>query len=136
MKYMGSKRWMLRNGLGDLIAREVKSADRFVDLFSGSAAVSNHVAQKYQIPVRAYDLQTFSAVLANAVVARKKQVDAEQVWESWYARARKLRQSLRPPSTGTLTRARVDKHRRWSAKQSWPITRSYGGHYFSALQSV
>lgn len=133
---MGSKRWMLRNGLGDLIAREVKSAERFVDLFSGSAAVTSHVARKYQIPVSAFDLQTFSAVLANAVVARDKKVVAQRIWKKWYARARKLRQSLHAPSTSTLTRARVDQHRRWSAKQSWPITRSYGGYYFSALQAV
>ncbi len=70
MKYMGSKRWMLQNGLGDLIAREVRGAARFVDLFSGSGAVSTHVAMKYEVPVTAYDLQTFSTVLTRAVVGR------------------------------------------------------------------
>jgi len=136
MKYMGSKRWMLQNGLGDLIAREVGSATRFVDLFSGSAAVSTHVALKYDIPVTAFDLQTFSTVLARAVLERESKIDADQVWTEWYTRARKLRRCLRPPSARIVNRGTVKQHRRWCAEQTWLMTKSYGGHYFSALQSV
>jgi adenine-specific DNA methylase len=136
MKYMGSKRWMLNNGLGDLIAQEVCGARRFVDLFAGSGAVSCHVAMKYEVPVSAYDLQTFSTVLARAVVGRESKIDAERLWTNWYARARELRRSLRPPSALVVNWATVNQHRRWCAEQTWSVTKSYGGYYFSALQAV
>jgi adenine-specific DNA-methyltransferase len=136
MKYMGSKRWMLRNGLGDLIAREVRGSSRFFDLFAGSAAVSTHVAVKYKLPVSAYDLQTFSTVLVNAVVARESKINAEVLWAKWYARARELRQSVRPPSANILNRTIVKRHRSWSAEQTWLITKAYGGYYFSAIQAT
>lgn len=136
MKYMGSKRWMLKNGLGDLIAREVRGAERFVDLFVGSGAVSAHVAMKYEVSVSAYDLQTFSTVLARAVIGRESKINAEHLWDSWYSRARDQRQLLHPPSATVLNRHIVDQHRRWCAEQTGPITKAYGGHYFSALQAV
>jgi len=136
VKFMGSKRWMLQNGLGDLIAKEMRDAKRFVDLFSGSAAVASHVAARYRLPVKAYDLQTFGAVLANAVVARECKVGAEKLWANWYERARKLREELRPPSSLRLTRKRVEACRLWCSKREWPITKSYGGYYFSPLQAV
>jgi integrase len=47
MKYMGSKRAMLQNGLGTLLEQEIVGAKRFVDLFTGSSAVALHVAQKF-----------------------------------------------------------------------------------------
>lgn len=136
VKYMGSKRWMLKNGLGDLIAREIGGATRFLDLFSGSGAVSSHVAIKYEIPVRAYDLQSFSAVLTRAIVGRQSEIDAASLWEKWYARAKLLRASLRPPSARSVSRVVVNQHRRWCGQQCWLMTRAYGGHYFSALQAV
>lgn len=136
MKYMGSKRWMLQNGLGKLIAQEVGGAERFIDLFAGSCAVSNHVATNYEIPVTACDLQTFSAVLARAVLGRESKIDSARLWASWYARARELRRLLHPPSSSRLKQATVYLHRRWCSKQAWLMTRSYGGHYFSALQAV
>lgn len=64
---MGSKRTMLQNGLGELLGHEVSNALRFVDLFAGSGSVAIHVAQKFPIPVLAFDLQSYSAVLAVAV---------------------------------------------------------------------
>jgi adenine-specific DNA-methyltransferase len=136
MKYMGSKRWMLQNGLGDLIAREVASAPRFLDLFSGSAAVSTHVALKHPVSVTAFDLQTFSAVLARAVLEREKTIDAERTWTKWLGRARELRSCIYPPSAMSITWATVKHHRRWCANQDWLMTKAYGGYYFSPLQAV
>ena len=136
MKYMGSKRWMLQNGLADLIAREVRGAARFVDLFAGSGAVSTHVAMKYEVPVTAYDLQTFSTVLARAVIGRESRIDAERLWTNWYARARELRRSLRAPSALIVNWTAVNQHRQWCAEQTWSVTKSYGGYYFSALQAI
>jgi adenine-specific DNA-methyltransferase len=136
MKYIGSKRWMLQNGLGDLIAQEVRRVPRFVDLFAGSAAVSAHVAMKYEVPVTAYDLQSFSAVLARAVLTRDSKVDADALWTGWLMRARDLRRSVRAPSALKITWDVVHRHREWCAEHPWIMTKSYGGHYFSALQAV
>jgi adenine-specific DNA-methyltransferase len=136
MKYMGSKRWMLRNGLGELIAREVQRAPRFVDLFSGSGAVSTHVAIKYEVPVKAYDLQTFSSVLTEAIVGRDSKIEAENLWATWYSRAAEIRRSIELPTASKITKAVVRAHRKWCAQQSLPITQAYGGHYFSASQAV
>lgn len=136
MKYMGSKRWMLRNGLGDLIAREVQGAGRFVDLFSGSSAVAAHVATRCKIPVVACDLQVFSAILARSVIGRTSKIGAEPLWNAWYERAKRLRKRIRPPSSLVVTQSTVLHHRQWSARQAWPVTKSYGGYYFSSLQAV
>ena len=136
MKYMGSKRWMLGNGLGDLIVREVKRANTFRDLFSGSGAVSIHVATKYNIPVVAYDLQTFSAVLNKSVLERQSNVDGARLWKAWVARATNFRELYHPPDTSQVTQAVVNEQRLWSSRQTLQLTKAYGGHYFSAQQAI
>ena len=127
---------MLQNGLGDLIAREVTDATRFLDVFTGSSAVATHVATKYDIPVSAYDLQAFSAVLARAVLERESLLDAARVWATWYPQARNVRCRSRIPPTDPVTWETVKQQRQWCSKQSLPLTRVYGGYYFSARQSV
>lgn len=87
MKYMGSKRWMLCNGLGQLIQNELRTAKRFVDLFCGSGAVTDYAAAAGRIEVIAYDLQEFCVVLAGATVARDSILDPSNIWPKWYARA-------------------------------------------------
>lgn len=139
MKYMGSKRAMLLNGLGSLLEREIVDADRFVDLFTGSAAVANHVAQKYNVPVLASDLQAYSVILANAVLQRRRKLDWKKHWSGWHSRAADLVRSLpRVPSTSrSMTRQSVKKCRDWCASRSeFKITAAYGGHYFSPRQAV
>jgi adenine-specific DNA-methyltransferase len=127
---------MLRNGLGDLIAREVRGVPQFVDLFSGSGAVSIHVAMKYQVPVAAYDLQEFSSVLTAAIVGRESKLDGQSLWTTWHSHAAELLREFEPPSADRITRFVVRAHRKWSKKQTLPITKAYGGYYFSALQAV
>lgn len=137
MKYMGSKRTMLQNGLGTLLARELPSAKRFVDLFSGSAAVATHVAKDCEIPVLAFDLQNYSTVLAGAVLGRRRQLNWEPVWVAWLkqAAARARRYDFRLKRK--LTQDEVKRARVWCAgKSRLPITRAYGGHYFSPRQAV
>lgn len=136
MKYMGSKRWMLQNGLGDLIARELKNAKRFVDFFAGSAAVATHVATKYRVPVAAYDLQTFSVVLSRAIIGREAAVDSQTLWAEWYGRAKEFHRPFKTPLAEPVSRNVVNQHRDWCAEQSLLVTKSYGGHYFSADQAV
>lgn len=137
MKYMGSKRWMLDNGLGDCIRRECNEAGRFVDLFAGSGAVSYFVAEKTNMVVRAHDLQEFSMVVTGAIVCRRVPVDAGKIWGAWISRARDVRDGVRAPTIGRATRDDVKRCREWSAgRDEWALTRAYGGHYFSPQQSI
>lgn len=137
MKYMGSKRWMLLNGLGHTLDKASAKASRFVDLFSGSGAVAAHVATRTPIPVVAYDLQRFSVVLARAVIGRNKPIHTEKVWAKWKERASRIVESTNPPTIAAVTRKSVEECRSWcSSMGSLVVTRSYGGHYFSPTQAV
>jgi len=139
MKYMGSKRSMLLNGLGELLKREINGASRFVDLFAGSASVAGHVAINYDVPVLAADLQNYSVVLANAVIVRRRTLAAERIWSEWSGRAKERLDRLGnvPTLGGPLTIAVVQAHRSWCAKlPDMQLTNAYGGHYFSAQQAV
>jgi len=139
MKYMGSKRAMLQNGLGELLDREVEinGMSRFVDLFAGSGAVAIHVAMRFPIHVLAFDLQKYSAVIAGAVIEREHQFDWEGVWLKWEKRALARFSNVRLPKEETLTRAIVTGYREWSADQyKLSITKAYGGYYYSPKQAV
>ncbi len=137
MKYMGSKRAMLGNGLGELLGREVTHARRFVDLFAGSGAVAVHVAQRFAIPVLAFDLQRYSAILAGAVIARQSIIKWKPTFEAWQKRAESLFKAYDVPSADCLTVKLVTQLRSWcEAQVELPITTAYGGHYFSPRQAV
>lgn len=134
---MGSKRWMLSNGLGHLLNQMAPKSKRFVDLFAGSSVVSYHVASKTPIPVVACDLQKFSIVLARAVIARCSQVNSNKLWQGWFSRAEKIAKKKRIPNGDKLTQAIVKDYREWSGRQkSFPVTKAYGGHYFSPTQAI
>jgi adenine-specific DNA-methyltransferase len=139
MKYMGSKRSMLLNGLGEMLEKEISGATRFVDLFTGSGAVARHVAQRYEIPVLAADLQAYGVTLAGAVIKRRQKLDGARIWEAWHSEAKKfIRNTGRVPATpSALTKKLVKQQRKWCERQiGLPITAAYGGHYFSARQAV
>jgi adenine-specific DNA methylase len=137
MKYMGSKRAMLKNGLGELLEHEIRSACRFVDLFAGSGSVAIHVAQQFPIPVAAVDLQQYSAVVTSAVVGRQRRLGWWKIWEKWEAQATRTFESSGAPNSVDLTQAAVRNLRSWCSRQkSLPITKAYGGHYFSPQQAV
>lgn len=145
VKYMGSKRAMLGNGLGDALHRSLQQANRVFDLFTGSAAVAWHVAQRYQKEVIACDLQQYSAVLAAAVIERTEAIENNGWVERWMRSAA----------------ARLWAHRDWQALKAhqqglghvpvaeaaqaarlfdlglrYPIARAYGGYYFSPWQAA
>ena len=145
MKYMGSKRSMLKNGLGQLFRAEAKHASRFVDLFTGSGAVATFVAQNCEVPVLAIDIQSFCTTLASAVISRTKPLDFERTWTNW-ARSRRARITQRRifkhaeihlPSQGRFTRKYVTSVRETCAESDsdFPVTRAYGGHYFGRSQA-
>lgn len=137
MKYMGSKRAMLTNGLGELLNSEVVKADRFIDLFAGSGAVSIHVAQRFSIPVVSVDLQQYSSILTRAVVNRKSSVNHAKVWTAWYRRAKAIANKFDPPDPFKLTKQTVKDARAWCSEQeNTLVVGAYGGHYFSPKQAV
>jgi adenine-specific DNA-methyltransferase len=125
------------NGLGDLLAEHAPNAARFVDLFAGSGAVAIHVATKYAIPVAAFDLQQYSAVLAGAVLKRQSELKWRQLWSAWHARATADRSRYDAPEIPKVTIQKVEEARDWSVRRrSLPLTKAYGGHYYSPSQAV
>lgn len=134
---MGSKSAMLKNGLADVLEREIRGASRFVDLLSGSGAVAVYVAQMKRIPVLANDLQSFSSALSGAVILRDKKVNDVELWRLWNRRARQQVSNTRIPILEKITWGNVTTLRDWCRRRrNRPITRAYGGHYFSAKQAV
>jgi len=138
MKYMGSKRWMLGNGLGHLLDVTVPNAGRFVDLFSGSAAVATFVATRHRSEVHSADLQTYSRVLSAAILERTSPLLGDRIWSKWEHAATTMRRGIRSvPGDSALTQRSVTEMRDWCARRRHLIiTRAYGGHYFSAEQAV
>lgn len=136
MKYMGSKRMMLKNGLGVVLDRETRTAKRFVDLFAGSGCVALYVARKRAIPVVAIDTQEYSAALTNAILRRRSAFDFVSTWRAWHRRARARIGAKRIPKVEKITHAIVRDCRVWCDKQAAPITAAYGGYYFSPEQAT
>lgn len=135
---------MLRNGLGSLLRKEVGNCQRFVDLFTGSGAVAGFVATSFAVPVRAVDIQSFSVALAKAVITRTADLDVNLLWTEWIKRAEKelkrrrlyTKASEELPSAHRFSKAYVAGVRQdcEAANADMPLTRAYGGHYFSRSQ--
>ena len=147
MKYMGSKRVMLQNGLGSILLEEAKSASRIVDLFSGSGFVSRFVATKIRVPVIACDLQKYAAVLAGSVIKRIRPVEALEVEHLWLSRAYQARHELwgwhqaekldtAKPCTESWQREAQELCALDVTASSSLVWRCYGGHYFSPTQAL
>lgn len=88
MKYMGSKKYLLSNGLGKLIVEKAKKSNKFYDLFSGSSAVVWFVAKKTNKKIIAGDLQEYSVILANAVLNRTKKYNPNYLSRNWINKSR------------------------------------------------
>ena len=145
MKYMGSKQYMLKNGLSDLLSQEVPKSKRFIDPFAGSCAVVRHVALNYSVEIITSDLQLYSEVIAKSITGRTEKIDLEKLNRDWILKARKSCKNSRHfiPAT-ILERSPVDtvilvkKARVLCRKKSGigPIWNAYGGHYFSPSQAI
>jgi adenine-specific DNA methylase len=146
MKYMGSKRLMLANGLGEALQAAVADVDRIVDLFTGSGAVAHHAAERFDCEVIANDLQKFAAALADAVISRTETSAAQDWWPQWqsaalyrasscllWTRAQYLQTRL-----PTLTPEEAAKKARQLCEEApaRSVTLAYGGYYFSPLQAL
>lgn len=147
MKYMGSKQWMLQNGLGHLLHDSTRSCNRFVDMFTGSGAVAAFVATgEHPVEVLAFDLQEFCVTLAGAIIERTYPLDADLLWREWHQRAQQnlqinqqagIASESLPPLYGGFTRAYVNNVRaQCSSERPGVITRAYGGYYFSGSQAA
>lgn len=145
MKYMGSKRSMLANGLGKILRAETANSKRFADLFVGSGAVAWYIAQNTGCRVLAADLQLFAVTLAESVISRGKTVEAELVWKEWFHEAQertRRSQFIREAEAfdqihwSNARRRYVARAREMCATSRRPITEAYGGHYFSPKQAL
>lgn len=142
MKYMGSKRMMLQNGFGSAILAESTKSERVVDLFSGSGAVAWYAAERIDQPVLAVDLQSYSAVLASAMIARTTKLNMERVETEWLAPALRSAQRCKQwPTVEAFDRPKFKKEviaarRLCAAEGGGSIWAAYGGHYFSPRQAL
>lgn len=147
MKYMGSKRWMLKNGLGDILRSEAGSAARVVDLFCGGSSVSWFAATELKKPVIACDLQQYATTLAGAVVKRNRPAKASALQDMWLCRAARTRVRLKGWKLAREIDHTAVSTENWQrsaralcssnvAAESSLIWRCYGGHYFSPTQAL
>lgn len=90
MKYMGSKRSMLTNGLGQLLLEQAPLSNRVFDPFSGSASVVWFLAEKTNCQIVAGDLQKYSTDLANALLLRNAPLTDDHInaLENWVTLAK------------------------------------------------
>ena len=145
VKYMGSKRAMLSNGLGDALSRSLQSANRVFDLFTGSGAVAWHIAERYGKEVIACDLQQYSAILAASVIERTHSISNFAWADLWFrnAQARIIDhpewtalQAHQARLRGSDLACIAEEARTFDLGDSYPISRAYGGYYFSPWQSL
>jgi adenine-specific DNA-methyltransferase len=143
MKYMGSKRQMLNNGLGNLIRAKASDAKRVVDLFCGSAAVTWYAAENTNRPVLAVDLQHFSAVLAQSVISRTKAVNPAVFARKWLTDARHTQwKSEICYDAFALEHSLLDienfgiQAKELCLRSTKPITNAYGGFYYGPMQAL
>jgi adenine-specific DNA methylase len=144
MKYMGSKRLMLQNGLGTLIKEESPKYKRFVDLFSGASFVAWFAAQNTDTSVVAVDLQKYSLVLAESVLSRTESIENKSIINDWIKKAEdkclqsSLWEKAKKVEAKKFTQAMVGECRILCAEKSLigPVWNAYGGHYFSPSQAL
>lgn len=145
MKYMGSKRAMLAGGLGDIIERNVHGAGRFVDLFTGSGSVACYVAENFDVPVIATDLQDYATALARSVLGRSSPLEFNAWGPTWIANAVFLAEQAADAvrAAGLQNKLKLDRldfqatrARKLCADSESNFVRAYGGWYFSPWQSL
>lgn len=141
LKYMGSKQALLGGALGRALTRYTEPARPFVDLFAGSAAVGNYVAEETEAIVTSVDSQGYSSALALSVIDRAHAVDPNELAVNWIKKAQEafdisLRDSrFAPMNWNKITNVRKARSLCRRAEAGF-IVRDYGGHYFSPIQAL
>lgn len=145
VKYMGSKRAMLGNGLGEALTRSIEDANRVLDLFTGSAAVAWYVSERYGKEVLASDLQAYSKVLAASVIERVAPITDRKWVEDWFRRARNYASAHSHWADINAIQEALGRISVYNAAQiarsinfgaTFPLSKAYGGYYFSPWQSI
>lgn len=128
---------MLGNGLGEILSGMMGRHTRFVDLFTGSASVAWHVAERFRIETLAFDLQLYGATLAAAVIERDAPVDPNQLWDSWVKASVPRFNAIDAPSTKAINVDYVKKARAWANQfENASLLSAYAGHYYSPVQAA
>ncbi|MEQ7918949.1 DNA adenine methylase [Xanthomonas sp. WHRI 1810A] len=157
MKYMGHKGKLLKV-LGDVLLEESKNSSSIADPFCGSGAVSWFLAERTSKRVVSGDLQGFAACRAGAITHRTALLDHNKLLRSWLCKAETIVRDIvekfpnaeesvepRPSSTDEtikyVLRSRVFCERVLpplleTTGLKFPITKAYGGHYFSPMQAI
>jgi adenine-specific DNA methylase len=146
---MGSKRAMLRNGLGELLSEHIPSKTSFYDLFCGAGSVAGYVAQNFKIPVYASDLQQYAVVLAASQIEKTEAFNPITIEAYWATSTQSLLelhkkkwetalQLSKLPNELHLKRTAVIAARSFceSLGEAFPLTKAYGGHYYSPAQAM
>jgi len=142
---MGSKKSMLKNGLGELLLEGSKSSSRFVDLFCGGCSVAWFIGERTSLPVIATDIQNYAVVLAKSILLRTSAADSNLIANEWIEKAAihlsrnqiwdallKLKHTESVSEYAQAAR-RLCRDRKLRVG---PIWAAYGGHYFSPLQAL
>jgi len=144
MKYMGSKKNMILNGLGNTFSEEINTQERIIDLFSGSAAVTWYLAENFHKKVVSVDLQKYSQILADSVLKRTSPINVQKLWDVWY---QNFSFNLKKHPLYNIAFS-LDQHyhsiddwayraRKLCAEKNFGLVwKAYGGYYFSPLQAL
>lgn len=157
MKYMGNKGKMLPV-LGEILSFHSGNAERIADPFCGSASVSWHLAESTNKEIISGDIQSYAVARARAVIERTEAVDPDLMLRRWFARAQMVvdsvaghfpnhLKSIEPDLTDAALIKRVVTQSRTFCKEvlpvvfrdiegSWPISKAYGGYYYSPTQAL
>ena len=138
MKYMGSKRSMLTNGLGQLLLEQAPLSNRVFDPFSGSASVVWFLAEKTNCQIVAGDLQKYSTDLANALLLRNAPLTDDHInaLENWVTLAKTFHETIKIDLEFKKTKKCVFENRRTAKSSCFNLTNAYGGYYFSVDQAL
>lgn len=157
MKYMGHKGKMLPV-LGEILLEYGARAEKIADPFCGSAAVSWFLAENTKKEIISGDIQSFAVARARAVIERTEAFDPTTMIQTWFARAKQIvdnvashfpnnLRSIEPNLTApTRIKQVVDQSRKFCKdvlpvvfggfKGAWPISKAYGGYYYSPVQAL
>lgn len=157
MKYMGHKGKMLPV-LGDILLHYGHQAESIADPFCGSAAVSWFLAENTNKKVISGDIQSFATARARAIVERTEVINPTSMLLNWFSKAKKIVndvaahfpnniRSIEPNLTDpSKIRDVVSQSRRFCRdvlpivffefNGMWPISKAYGGHYYSPTQAL
>lgn len=157
MKYMGHKGKMLPV-LGEFLLEYGSNAENIADPFCGSAAVSWYLAENTNKTIISGDMQSFAVARASAVIERTEVFDPAPLLAAWFNRAkntvgavashfpnnlRSIEPNLTDPSK---IKEVVNQSRKFchdvlpvvfsSFDGKWPISKAYGGYYYSPVQAL